>query len=309
MTRSSLSLLCILATGIGLGIGLLIADAGDLGTPGKRELAAARRVEEGTIRPLPGRGESGGTPDASARAVSPAVAPPSATERGTPENPRVAQLARELERLRKREAEARVELETARQQLEAHQALEKGFAPRQFDLGPEDWRRSSARGTLKLRIPCPVSPGEDLTKEQLERLGLVPEDAPVITAAFQHAADRVWAAIGPLCARVLGITPELAAARGPNMCRRAILRDAAQKGTALPAFQRAAAYLAGDVAAPADPSPVESLIISLAREQGKLEAELSEYFGPAEADRLVFSDGLCFTEATHQLAPERAAQP
>jgi hypothetical protein len=139
---------------------------------------------------------------------------------------------------------------------------------------------------------------------------LVPEDAPVITAAFQHSADRVWAAIGPLCAQVLGTTAELAAARGPNMCRRLILRDASQNGTALPAFQRVAAHLAGDAPAPVEPSPLEALLLSLAQEQGRLEQELAEYFGPAEADRLVFSETLCFTGATHQLgAQNTAARP
>lgn len=163
---------------------------------------------------------------------------------------------------------------------------------------------------MKIRVPCPISPGDDLTKQQLERLGLVPEDAPIITAAFQHSADRVWAATGPLCAQVLGTTPELAASRGPNMCRRLILRDATQNGTALPALQRVAAHLAGDAPAPTEPTPVEALLLSLAQEQDRLEQELAEYFGPIEADRLVFSDGLCFTGAVHRLAPQQtAAQP
>jgi hypothetical protein len=300
---------CILATSIGLGTGLIIAKGGDSGVPAKRELATTvPRTEDGRARyPDPSRDENEADPDAPPRAMSRRVAQASEKEEGTQDKVRAAQLAREVERLKKREAETRLELEAAKQQVEAHETLQKSFAPREFDLGPEDWRRLRDQGTLKLRIPCPVSPGNDLTKQQLDHLGLVPEDAPVITAAFQHSAERVWTAIGPLCAQVLGTTPELAAARGPNMCRRLILRDAAQKGTALPAFQRAAAVLAGDAPAPADPSPVESVILSLAREQDKLEAELSEYFGPAEADRLVFSDGLCFTEATHQLNPEKTA--
>jgi hypothetical protein len=93
------------------------------------------------------------------------------------------------------------------------------------------------------------------------------------------------------------------------MCRRLILRDASQQGTVLPSFQRAATYLAGDAPASTDPSPVESLIIALAREQDQLVAELAEYFGPVEADRLVFSEALCFTEATHQLDPHSGAAP
>ena len=75
----------------------------------------------------------------------------------------------------------------------------------------------------------------------------------------------------------------------------------------MPAFQRAAAYLAGDAPAPSQASQVESLVLALAQEQEKLEQELAEYLGPVEADRLVFSEGLCFTEATHQLGAQKAA--
>jgi len=138
-------------------------------------------------------------------------------------------------------------------------------------------------------------------------LGLAPEDGALVAAAFQHSAERVWAAIGPLCAQVLRSTPERAAARGPNLCRRLILSDAARKGTALPAFRHAAAYLAGDAPEPSKPSPVEALVLELAQEQDRLKAELAESFGPEEADRLVFSEGLCFTEATHQLDQRQTA--
>jgi hypothetical protein len=307
MTKISLVVACGLAGGIGLGSGLLIAEGGNSDAPVRRELAARRAEDDRGPVPHPSRGSSEAAPDAPPGAVPPPVAQRSENEGGTAGTAREVQLAREVERLKKREAEIHLELEASRQRLQAHETLQRGFAPRQFDLGPEDWRRLRDQGTLKLRIPCPVSPGDDMTKQQLDALGLVPEDAPVITAAFQHAAERVWAAIGPLCAQVLGTTPELAAARGPNMCRRLILRDASQQGTALPAFQRAAAYLAGDAPASADPTPVESLVIALAREQDQLEAELAEYFGPIEADRLVFSEGLCFTEATHRLDPQRAA--
>jgi hypothetical protein len=309
MTKLSLFVACGLSAGIGLGSGLIIARGVDLNAPVQRELAALRAEDDPERVPHPSRGSSEAERAVLAPAVPPPLAQHSENAAGTQSTPREAQLAREVERLKQREAETRLELEASRQRVEAHEALRKGLAPRQFDLGPEDWRRLRDQGTLKLRIPCPISPGDDLTPQQLETLGLVPEDAPVITAAFQHAADRVWTAIGPLCAQVLGTTPELAAARGSNMCRRLILRDASQRGTALPAFQRAATFLAGDAPASADPSPVEALVIALAREQDQLEAELAEYFGPIEADRLVFSEALCFTEATHQLDPHGAATP
>jgi len=49
------------------------------------------------------------------------------------------------------------------------------------------------------------------------------------------------------------------------------------------------------------------MLLELAQEQDRLKAELAESFGPEEADRLVFSEGLCFTQATHQLDQRQTA--
>jgi hypothetical protein len=301
----------VLAGALGLGAGLVLAGRGSSNAEGQREPAVGPPPAAMQLPAHPNDRASqreGHAEPGDGAASQPGAAEPREDDApGAAGVAREAQLASELERLKKREAEARQELEASQRALEARDRLEKRFAPREFDLSPEDWRQLARRGTLKLRIPCAISPGDDLSRQQLERLGLVPEDAPIITAAFQHSAERVWAAIAPLCARVLGTTPERAAARGPNLCRRAILRDASQNGTALPAFQRAAAHLAGDAPAPTEPSPVESLVLALAREQDRLEQELAEYLGPEEADRLVFSEELCFTEAIHQLGEQQAA--
>jgi len=251
-----------------------------------------RRRGDGTLRP-----ESKG-----------AGLPPSAPGAAEPRepSPREVALAREVAQLRRREGQTQAELTLAKQQLaRLQEQARQGSDPRAFDLSPDDWRRLGRQGTLKLRVPCPVSSTGDLSPTQLDYLGLAPEDGPFVAAAFQHSAERVWATLGPLCAQALGGSAEQAAAQGPGPCRHLILNDAAQKGTALGAFQRAAAYLAGDADEPVEQGAVEKLVLQLSQEQRLIEAELAEHFGPEEADDLVFSHGLCFTEATHQLGGAR----
>jgi hypothetical protein len=142
---------------------------------------------------------------------------------------------------------------------------------------------------------------------QLDKLGLAPADGPIIAAAYQHSADRVWATLGPLCAEALGVSLEQAARVGARECRHHILNDGSRKGTALAAFQRAAARIAGDAEAPDDQGAVEKLVLALAQEQRLFQDELAEHFGPEEAGRLVFSRGICFTEATHELGGRSSA--
>jgi len=308
MARWSLFAAFALTAAMALVIGLNLSDRAR--SPGAREPVRAA-PPKGNVplepRPLRQQNQPRGEAEPEAAQHLEPAAPEEHDERASAEAARNAELSREVVRLKRREAETRAQLEASNRQLEAYDAQQRSFAPREFDLGPEDWRRLGRQGTLKLRIPCPVSPGDDLTRAQLDSLGLAPEDGALVAAAFQHSAERVWAAIGPLCAQVLRSTPERAAARGPNLCRRLILSDAARKGTALPAFRHAAAYLAGDAPEPSKPSPVEALVLELAQEQDRLKAELAESFGPEEADRLVFSEGLCFTEATHQLDQRQTA--
>jgi hypothetical protein len=280
------------------------------GTPGLRARAEVEREIEREVAREEQHAENELSPSrASARPASAASLEPAAASRAAAASRRELELVRQIGELKQRQAALEDELQQQQQQQQAGAPTGTRQAnPRAFELSPEDWRELGRQGTLKLRIPCAVSPTDSLSQAQLDRLGLSPADGAVVAAAFQHSADRVWALLGPMCSDALGGSPEQAAAKGPNFCRRLILREAEQNGTALPAFQHAAAYLAGDAAVRANPGPVEALVLGLAKEQHALQTELAEHFGPDEADRLVFADGLCFTEATHQLGA-RAVQP
>jgi hypothetical protein len=210
---------------------------------------------------------------------------------------RIAQLEREALELRRalRQSTGKVS------ELEA--SAEARLDLRRFDLSPEDWGRLGREGTLMLRLPCalPRQPAREL----LEELGLTEGDWPAIAEAFERSARRVWAALAPACAETLGGSKDQASTLGARGCRHAILAAGAADGAALRELRKAAAFLAGD--APATPEaergPVEAMVLALSQEQRLVERELAEHFGPDEADRIVFSDGLCFTEATHTLGP------
>ncbi len=66
--------------------------------------------------------------------------------------------------------------------------------------------------------------------------------------------------------------------------------------------QRVASFMAGEAPRPDEKSSVtDRTLLALAEESKRFEDELARAFGPEEAHRLVFSDRLCFTAASHQL--------
>lgn len=300
-----------LAGSLGLGAGLLIAPKATQ-APSKPVTLAGTDPDQSQQNGSPHGGdrseaeaEAEGTP-APVRPRVGSIGSPSAADPS-----REAELAREVTRLESKARSAQGELEAARERLEALEGAEQRRQdPRQFDLTPEDWRELGRRGTLKLRVPCPGPDAGNLSQAQLDNLGLAPADGPVVAAAFRHSAERVWGVVGPLCAEALGGTEEQAAAVGARSCRHLILKKAAEEGTVRDAYRRAAAFLAGDAeqAPDAERSAVERLVLALSQEQRLVKEELAESFGPDEADRLVFSRELCFTEATHELGQPRTTR-
>jgi hypothetical protein len=104
---------------------------------------------------------------------------------------RSEEVSREVLRLRAQVVQAEQELESSRKRLEELERRSNSD-PRKFDLEPDDWRALGRSGTLMLRIPCGGSSATPRA-DQLDALGLAPSDGPVIAAAFQEFAERVWA--------------------------------------------------------------------------------------------------------------------
>ncbi|MBX3229165.1 MAG: FecR domain-containing protein [Labilithrix sp.] len=200
------------------------------------------------------------------------------------------------------------ELETKLQQSEAALAAAKDGAPvtlkHSFDLDHDEWRELAKDGTIKYQVPCIDAKGNGWTPkpERLDKLGLAPHDGPALNAAYKHSSERLWATIKPLCAAAVG-SAEVATRIGPDTCTHLILDTELDKDPA--ATQKArelvGAIRAGDAPMPkpdAELHPVTKLFLALTGSSKALEDDLAQSFGPEEAHRIVYADGMCMGHHT-----------
>jgi FecR-like protein len=168
-----------------------------------------------------------------------------------------------------------------------------------FDLTPADWKELAVQGTVKFRVPC-STPGWRVSAEALDTLGLAPDDAAPLEAAYARSRERLWEVLRPLCVAALGSekVPELLGRTG---CISGILAAAREtdQAAAGEAMREVGEIRAGLRDAPeraiAD-NPALRALLALTAEPARFEAELSETFGPDEARELAYSDVLCRTE-------------
>ncbi|MDB4995111.1 MAG: hypothetical protein JWM74_2543 [Myxococcaceae bacterium] len=203
-----------------------------------------------------------------------------------------------LERIEGQKKTLEKDLATAQEKLAI--AANDGAAPpvkNPFDLAPEDWADLAKDGTIKFRTPCSDSKEWKPKPESLDKIGLAPNDAVTLKDAYAKSNQRVWAQMKPLCAAAAG-SPEVAEKLGASTCTHLIV-DVAQ------ADDRAAANEAmrvvGEIRAGLRPMPgpeeklhpVEKLFLILTAENKSFEGDLAQSFGPAEAHRVAYADGLC----------------
>jgi hypothetical protein len=159
-----------------------------------------------------------------------------------------------------------------------------------------DWERHAREGTVPYRIPCLRDTPWAPSQSQIDRLGLAPQDVDALRDAYKASNGRVMAELVPLCAHVVG-TKETAERIGPQACMSAVM-DSARRGDpekAKEALSRVAETNGGKRAQPppADALPIETLMMSLTKEQTRFEADLAAKLGPEEAKRLANARGLC----------------
>jgi hypothetical protein len=229
------------------------------------------------------------------RAATPGA--PSGPAPGAASAPGVEALRRQLAQIEEQKRALEDGLRAAEATLRRQHSI---AAPRnEFDLTPEDWKVLAVQGTVKFRVPC-STPDWRIEPEKLDALGLAPDDAGPLEAAYARSRERLWAVLRPLCAETLGSekVPELL---GRSACISGILAASRQSDLAAAneAMRQVAEIRAGLRAAP-DPTlaehPVLRSLLALTGEPARFEAELAEAFGPEEAKRLAFSEELCRTE-------------
>lgn len=188
---------------------------------------------------------------------------------------------------------------------EAEARLAKGdaAAPQKsdFDLGPEEWREMAKRGSVKYRVPCD-KPDYTPSASTLNELGLAPDDAEPIRDAYARSRERLKSSIRPVCLEMLG-NKELVDKLGPDKCAHLVvqLAMATDEGATGEAMADVGAIRAGDKAPPpqgAKVHPVTRVFLALTGEPAAFEADLAKSFGPEEAHRIVWSDGLCLSKSS-----------
>lgn len=206
--------------------------------------------------------------------------------------------AAELRQMRAREQAAQEQLSLARKRI----AQLENRPRHEFDLTPEDWKHLADNGIIKYRLPCANSNAVP-TDRVFDELGLAPEDREVFRGAFENSGKRLREKLVPLCAAALGGRMDLAESMSVDSCRHILLSTAATRGEdASASAQRVASFMAGEGPRPGEDGGVtDQTFLVLVEESKWFEEELAQAFGPDDAHRLVFSDQLCFTSASHQL--------
>jgi hypothetical protein len=199
---------------------------------------------------------------------------------------------------------AKLETQLARAERELSKQIDGG-APRarnEFDLDQQDWRELAKSGTVKYRRPCLEEKGWKARPEELERLGLGPDDGEVLRAAFRRSYDRIWKTVRPLCVKVIG-DADIVDSLGPDTCIHVVVDASRRQDDSLAdeAIRQVAETRAGLRALPAPLAPLHpvfQMFWTLTGEMRFFEADLAESIGAQEAKRVAYSKALCHGHST-----------
>jgi ferric-dicitrate binding protein FerR (iron transport regulator) len=221
-----------------------------------------------------------------------------------------------LESISAQKTEIEAKLKRSEETLAASQDGSSATVARHnFDLSTDDWKTLAKDGTVKFRMPCvgkkndPWSPKAD----NLQALGLSPQDGAVIKTAYAHSNQRLWGTIKPLCATAVG-TAEIAERLGADTCLHVIFDAESERprtsegGAAESAMRQVAEMRAGlrPLPGPNDAAtPLTKAFLATTGESKAFEEELAQSFGPEEAHRIVFSDELCMDGNVFQGTPKK----
>jgi ferric-dicitrate binding protein FerR (iron transport regulator) len=266
------------------------------------DLVAGQQAEAG-----PGgvRRIGGGGPDEAAQAAAAGTA--SESEQAlTQANANLADTVRDYRR--KLEAIEAQKKKLEKQLAEAQAQLADGGVPKSdYDLSPADLKELAKKGEVRMRTPCSGTQGDfGLSPGELNKLGLAPQDGPIIQAAFRQSHARTWGAIQPLCSQALGGVDVTKI--GQQACVSILMEQANEKNS--PAYdedvREVAEILAGERPAPKPGDPVDPIMaayLALARETQYLQDDLVKALGPDDARRAVFGEEGCWSNSNFGVGP------
>jgi ferric-dicitrate binding protein FerR (iron transport regulator) len=191
---------------------------------------------------------------------------------------------------------------------EAQQKLADGGVPRsEFDLSPQELKDLAKEGEVRMRVPCGGPKGDySLSAGDLNKLGLAPQDAPILQAAFQKSHDRTWGVVGPLCSQALGGID--VSHIGQQACVSILMNIASEKdGSQYNEDVREVAEILAGTRPPPPPGtavdPLMTAYLALAQETTNIQGDLTQSLGPDDARRAVFGDHGCWWNSSHGVGP------
>ncbi|HEY3819385.1 MAG TPA: FecR domain-containing protein [Polyangiaceae bacterium] len=191
---------------------------------------------------------------------------------------------------------------------EAQAKLADGGVPKSdYELSPQDLKELAKEGEVRMRVPCGGPKGDyAVSADTLNKLGLAPQDGPILQAAYAKSHERSWGVIEPLCSQALGGADVTHI--GQQACVSILMNMASEKNAAAydEDVRDVAEILAGTRPPPAPGATVDPLVtayLALAGETGTIQSELTQSLGPDDARRAVFGDHGCWWNSSHGVGP------
>ena len=176
-----------------------------------------------------------------------------------------------------------------------------------FDLSKDDWKELAKEGKLPMRVPCwQPKDGHLYAPDSLEKLGLAPQDGPIVQAALKHSDARTWSVIKPLCAKALsganvdGIGEDGCTRSSRPSRTRTAASPATRSCDRLPRIEAGLRPMPGPND---DVPPLERALLALASESKTLESDLAQQLGPDAAKSIVYGDVGCWSSGVWTVGP------
>jgi ferric-dicitrate binding protein FerR (iron transport regulator) len=209
---------------------------------------------------------------------------------------------RKLEAIEAQKKKLEKELEEAQLKL-----TDGGPMKSEYELSPQDWKDLAKQGELRMRVPC-SGPRNDFsyTPSNLNKLGLAPQDAPIIQQALQRSQTRTWGTVEPLCSQALNGAD--VSKIGLQACMSVLgeMTRTQSNATYDEDVRQVTEIMAGMRAAPGPGSAADPLVrayLAMASESKNVEDDLAKSLGPDDAKRVVYGDSGCWWNSSHGVGP------
>jgi hypothetical protein len=254
---------------------------------GVYEATATPSRPTASVDTAPGQGASGASVDAGG-AVE-------AFGRDDPWRAANASLVDQMKECRHRLAASETELKkvkTALVSLEPDADGPLGAWARRDPFNPttqDDWKELAKFGVVRAKNFCFPKADWQPSDDELSDLGLTPADTPALTQALAAAAQRLWQATQPTCAKLVGA--DEANRIGDDACFTIILHSFPESQWSADA-QLVSNIRAGNVPMP-PPDKLDALatrLLAMTSAVSDLEKDLTQSFGPELAHEIASGD-------------------